>query len=490
MEETNVSAKPEQDVKETKELKETKETKSQTPATPAVKTERSGRQQSDKRSYQQRPNNNRTHSAPRQPNGAKPMDARELNKLSVPELTKLAVNYNIEDISGLRKQELIGRIVAVQAKQNGSVYGGGVLEILPDGFGFLRSEENNYLAGGEDIYVSPSQIKRFGLRKGDTIEGLIRPPKDNERYFAMLQVQKVNGTDSDKIYNRPLFENLTPLHPNERYTLELDKNSLTQRVIDIVAPIGKGQRALIVAPPKSGKTMILQAIAHSIAENYKDAVLMVLLIDERPEEVTDMSRSVKGEVVASTFDEPADRHVQVAEMVIEKAKRMAEQGKDVVVLLDSLTRLARAYNTVAPSSGRVLTGGLEATSLQKPKRFLGAARNIEEGGSLTIIATAMIETGSRMDEVIFEEFKGTGNSELCLERKLSERRIFPAVDINRSSTRKENLLLSEDELNKVWIMRKVLAPLGPVDAMTMLLDKLSSTKSNKDFFKQMELGTF
>ncbi|WP_428049906.1 transcription termination factor Rho [Candidatus Avelusimicrobium caledoniensis] len=418
------------------------------------------------------------------------MDARELNKLSVPELTKLAVNYNIDDISGLRKQELIGRIVAVQAKQNGSVYGGGVLEILPDGFGFLRSEENNYLAGGEDIYVSPSQIKRFGLRKGDTIEGLIRPPKDNERYFAMLQVQKVNGVDSDKIYNRPLFENLTPLHPNERYTLELDKNSLTQRIIDIIAPIGKGQRALIVAPPKSGKTMILQAIAHSIAENYKDAVLMVLLIDERPEEVTDMSRSVKGEVVASTFDEPADRHVQVAEMVIEKAKRLAEQGKDVVILLDSLTRLARAYNTVAPSSGRVLTGGLEATSLQKPKRFLGAARNIEEGGSLTIIATAMIETGSRMDEVIFEEFKGTGNSELCLDRKLSERRIFPAVDINRSSTRKENLLLSEDELNKVWIMRKVLAPLGPVDAMTMVLDKLSSTKSNKDFFKQMELGTF
>ena len=428
--------------------------------------------------------------APRQPNGAKPMDARALNKLSMPELTKLAINYNIEDISGLRKQELIGRIVAVQAKQNGSVYGGGVLEILPDGFGFLRSEENNYLAGAEDIYVSPSQIKRFGLRKGDTIEGLIRPPKDNERFFAMLQVQKVNGVDSDKIYNRPLFENLTPLHPNERFTLEIDKSSLTQRVIDLIAPIGKGQRALIVAPPKSGKTMILQAIAHSIAQNYKDAVLMVLLIDERPEEVTDMSRSVKGEVVASTFDEPADRHVQVAEMVLEKAKRLAEQGKDVVILLDSITRLARAYNTVAPSSGRVLTGGLEATSLQKPKRFLGAARNIEEGGSLTIIATAMIETGSRMDEVIFEEFKGTGNSELCLDRKLSERRIFPAVDINRSSTRKENLLLSEDELNKVWIMRKVLAPLSSVDAMTLLLEKLSSTKSNKDFFKQMEVNAF
>lgn len=427
---------------------------------------------------------------PARPNGAKPMDARALNKLSMPELTKLAINYNLEDISSLRKQELIGRIIAVQAKQNGSVYGGGVLEILPDGFGFLRSEENNYLAGAEDIYVSPSQIKRFGLRKGDTIEGLIRPPKDNERFFAMLQVQKVNGLDSDKVYNRPLFENLTPLHPNERFTLEIDKSSLTQRVIDLMAPIGKGQRALIVAPPKSGKTMILQAIAHSIAENHKDAVLMVLLIDERPEEVTDMSRSVKGEVVASTFDEPADRHVQVAEMVLEKAKRMAEQGKDVVILLDSITRLARAYNTVAPSSGRVLTGGLEATSLQKPKRFLGAARNIEEGGSLTIIATAMIDTGSRMDEVIFEEFKGTGNSELCLDRKLSERRIFPAVDINRSSTRKENLLLSEDELNKVWIMRKVLAPLSSVDAMTLLLEKLSSTKSNKDFFKQMEVNAF
>ena len=472
--------------KTSKPAKETKTVKTTASAVPTEET-RTQRQSARTGRTMSRP---AIQQAPRQPNGAKPMDARALNKLSMPELTKLAINYNIEDISGLRKQELIGRIVAVQDKQNGSVYGGGVLEILPDGFGFLRSEENNYLAGAEDIYVSPSQIKRFGLRKGDTIEGLIRPPKDNERFFAMLQVQKVNGVDSDKIYNRPLFENLTPLHPNERFTLEIDKSSLTQRVIDLIAPIGKGQRALIVAPPKSGKTMILQAIAHSIAQNYKDAVLMVLLIDERPEEVTDMSRSVKGEVVASTFDEPADRHVQVAEMVLEKAKRLAEQGKDVVILLDSITRLARAYNTVAPSSGRVLTGGLEATSLQKPKRFLGAARNIEEGGSLTIIATAMIETGSRMDEVIFEEFKGTGNSELCLDRKLSERRIFPAVDINRSSTRKENLLLSEDELNKVWIMRKVLAPLSSVDAMTLLLEKLSSTKSNKDFFKQMEVNAF
>ncbi len=472
--------KPAKEIKTTRPVKNEAVKREQHPVRP------SNNRPANKASYQNTPSQQPT----RQPNGAKMMDARELNKLSVAELTKLAVNYNLEDISGLRKQELIGRIVAIQAKQNGSVYGGGVLEILPDGFGFLRSEENNYLAGGEDIYVSPSQIKRLGLRKGDTIEGLIRPPKDNERYFAMLQVQKVNGVESTQVYNRPLFENLTPLHPDERFTLELDKNSLTQRVIDLIAPIGKGQRALIVAPPKSGKTMILQAIAHSIAENYKDTVLMVLLIDERPEEVTDMSRNVKGEVVASTFDEPADRHVQVAEMVLEKAKRLAEQGKDVVILLDSITRLARAYNTVAPSSGRVLTGGLEATSLQKPKRFLGAARNIEEGGSLTIIATAMIETGSRMDEVIFEEFKGTGNSELCLDRKLSERRIFPAVDINRSSTRKENLLLPEDELNKVWIIRKVLAPLSSVDAMTLLLEKLSATKSNKDFFKQMEVNAF
>lgn len=426
----------------------------------------------------------------RQPNGAKMMDARELNKLSIAELTKLAVNYNIEDISGLRKSALIGKIVAIQAKQNGSVYGGGVLEILPDGFGFLRSVENNYLAGPEDIYVSPSQIKRFGLRKGDNIEGLIRPPKEGERFFAMLQVQKVNGVESVNVYNRPLFENLTPLHPNQRFTLETDKNSLTQRVIDLMSPIGKGQRALIVAAPKTGKTMVMQAIANSLTANHKDVVLMVLLIDERPEEVTDMARSVKGEVVASTFDEPAERHVQVAEMVLEKAKRMAEMGKDVVILLDSITRLARAYNTVAPSSGRVLTGGLEATSLQKPKRFLGAARNLEEGGSLTIIASALVETGSRMDEVIFEEFKGTGNSELCLDRKLSERRIFPAVDINRSSTRKENLLLTEDELNKMWIIRKVLAPLSSVDAMTLLLDKLSSTKTNKDFLKQMEVNAF
>lgn len=423
-------------------------------------------------------------------NGAKTLDALALSKLSVAELTKLAVNYNVQDISGLRKQELIGKIVEVQAKQNGSVYGGGVLEILPDGFGFLRSEENNYLAGAQDIYVSPSQIKRFGLRKGDNIEGLIRPPKDNERFFAMLQVQKVNNVEAEKIYNRPLFENLTPLHPNSRFILEVNKNDLTQRVIDLMAPIGKGQRALIVAAPKTGKTVMMQALANSLTTNHKDIELLVLLIDERPEEVTDMRRNIKGEVIASTFDEPAERHVQVAEMVLEKAKRGVEHGKDVVILLDSITRLARAYNTVMPASGRVLTGGLEATSLQRPKRFFGAARNIEEGGSLTIIATALVETGSRMDDIIFEEFKGTGNSEIYLDRKLSDRRIFPAIDINRTSTRKEDLLLTEDELNKAWILRKILAPLSSVDAMTLLLEKLSATKSNKDFLKQMEANHF
>lgn len=430
------------------------------------------------------------------PNGAKPMDAMALSKLSVAELTKLAVNFNVEEISGLRKQELIGKIIAVQARQNGSVYGGGVLEIMAEGpnhsggFGFLRSEENNYFPGSDDIYVSPSQIKRLGLRKGDKVEGLIRPPKDRENYFAMLQVQKVNDVDADKIYRRPLFENLTPLHPNERFILEVDKKDLTQRVIDLMAPIGKGQRALIVAQPKTGKTVMLKNIANSLTTNHKEIELMVLLIDERPEEVTDMKRSVKGEVIASTFDEPAERHVQVAEMVLEKAKRGVEQGKDVVILLDSITRLARAYNTTTPASGRVLTGGLEATSLQKPKRFFGAARNIEEGGSLTIIATALVETGSRMDDIIFEEFKGTGNSEISLDRKLAERRIFPAIDINRSSTRKEELLLTEEELNKTWIMRKVLSSLSSVDAMTLLLEKLSATKSNKDFLKQMEAGIF
>lgn len=498
------------DNKEVKAVKTTTTRRKYTPRTPRVQTQNNAQtntQNNTQNTNQNIPVNNaqtnnqgqnnshnnfnRTTSAPSmKANGAKTLDALALSKLSVAELTKLAVNYNVQDISGLRKQELIGKIVEVQAKQNGSVYGGGVLEILPDGFGFLRSEENNYLAGAQDIYVSPSQIKRFGLRKGDNIEGLIRPPKDNERFFAMLQVQKVNNVEAEKIYNRPLFENLTPLHPNNRFVLEVNKNDLTQRVIDLMAPIGKGQRALIVAAPKTGKTVMMQALANSLTTNHKDIELLVLLIDERPEEVTDMRRNIKGEVIASTFDEPAERHVQVAEMVLEKAKRGVEHGKDVVILLDSITRLARAYNTVMPASGRVLTGGLEATSLQRPKRFFGAARNIEEGGSLTIIATALVETGSRMDDIIFEEFKGTGNSEIYLDRKLSDRRIFPAIDINRTSTRKEDLLLTEDELNKAWILRKILAPLSSVDAMTLLLEKLSATKSNKDFLKQMEANHF
>ncbi|NLO90759.1 MAG: transcription termination factor Rho [Elusimicrobia bacterium] len=424
-----------------------------------------------------------------QAQNVKQLNVNELSKLTIGELNKIAEDFKVEGFSGMRKQELIGKLIEAQAKKNGSVYGGGVLEILPDGFGFLRSEDNNYLSGAEDIYVSPSQIKRFGLRKGDTVDGLIRPPKEGERYFAMLQVKCVNGIDAEHSKNRPLFDNLTPLHPDARFTLETTKNELTTRVIDLLCPIGKGQRALVVAAPKTGKTIILQKLANALTTNHKDIVLMVLLIDERPEEVTDMRRSVRGEVIASTFDEPADRHVQVSEMVIEKAKRMVEQGKDVVILLDSITRLARAFNTVTPSSGRVLSGGLEATSLQRPKRFFGAARNVEEGGSLTIIATSLVETGSRMDEVIFEEFKGTGNSEVYLDRKLSDRRIFPAIDLNRTSTRKEELLLTEDELNKVWILRKVLAPLNAVDAMELLLEKISATKSNKDFMKSMEVSS-
>jgi transcription termination factor Rho len=416
------------------------------------------------------------------------LDVAGMTKMTVAELVKIAEQFNMEGVASLRKQELIGKIMEAQAKANGVAQGEGVLEILPDGFGFLRSQEYNYLSSHEDIYVSPSQIKKLGLRKGDAVNGLIRPPKDGERFFALLQVKTVNGVEIEKIAHRPLFENLTPLHPNNRFLLETAKNEMTGRVVDLIVPVGKGQRQLIVAAPKTGKTMILQRIANSLATNHPEIELIVLLIDERPEEVTDMKRSVRGEVLASTFDEPADRHVQVAEIVLEKAKRLTEMGKDVVVLLDSITRLARAYNTVSPSSGRVLSGGLESTSLQRPKRFFGAARNIEEGGSLTIIATALVETGSRMDDVIFEEFKGTGNSEIYLDRKLADRRIFPAIDINRTSTRKEELLMSDDELNKVWILRKVLAPLSPVDSMELLLSKLNSTKSNKDFLKSMEMG--
>lgn len=424
------------------------------------------------------------------PAGNKPVfDAQALSNMSLPELTRLGNELKIEELSGLRKQELIAKILEAQAKEHGIVEAKGVLEILPDGFGFLRSPSNNYLPGPDDIYVSPSQIKRFGLRKGDTVGGLVRPPKDNERFFALLQLKSANDVGVEQLGNRALFDNLTPFYPKNRIMLETVKNELTARCLDLVAPLGKGQRGLIVSPPRAGKTIILQKIANAVTINHPEVSIIVLLIDERPEEVTDMQRSVKGEVISSTFDEPADRHVQVAEMVIEKAKRMVECGKDVLILLDSITRMARAYNTVTPSSGRVLSGGIEATSLQRPKRFFGAARNIEEGGSLTILATALIETGSRMDDVIFEEFKGTGNMEVYLDRKLSDKRIFPAVDINRSGTRKEELLLSEDELNKVWVLRKVLSALNPVEAMELLLDKLASVKSNKDFLKSMEISS-
>jgi transcription termination factor Rho len=417
------------------------------------------------------------------------MDLTVLSKLTIAELQKIGRDLKLETPVGLRKQELIAKILEAQAKESGLIYDEGVLEILPDGFGFLRSPNYNYLPGPDDIYISPSQIKKFGLRKGDTVAGYVRPPKEQERFFALLQVKSVNGSDLEMLRERPLFDNLTPLYPESRITLETKKDELTTRVVDLVAPIGKGQRALINAAPRTGKTIILQKIANAITANHPEIILLVLLIDERPEEVTDMQRSVKGEVVSSTFDEPADRHVQVAEMVIEKAKRLVEHGKDVVILLDSVTRLARAYNTIQPSSGRVLSGGLDSNALQRPKRFFGAARNIEEGGSLTIVATALVETGSRMDDVIFEEFKGTGNMEVYLDRKLADKRTFPAIDISRTGTRKEELLLTPEELNKVWILRKVLSSLSPVEAMELLLEKLSATKSNKDFLKSMETSS-
>ncbi len=427
---------------------------------------------------------------PQQPprGGGKQLDATQLSKMTIAELGNVAKDLKLEGVSGLRKQEMIAKILAGQLKANGMIYDDGVLEILPDGFGFLRSQDYNYLPGPDDIYISPSQIKKFGLRKGDTIAGFVRPPKEGERFFALLQVKKVNGIDTENLKDRVFFDNLTPLHPDSRFTLEGARTEVTTRLLDLIAPIGKGQRGLIVAAPKTGKTIILQKIANAIIANHPGVVMMVLLIDERPEEVTDMQRSIKGEVIASTFDEPADRHVQVAEMVLEKAKRHVEMKKDVVILLDSITRLARAFNTITPSSGRVLSGGLEATSLQRPKRFLGAARNVEEGGSLTIIATSLVDTGSRMDEVIFEEFKGTGNSEVYLDRKLADRRMFPAFEINRSGTRKEELLLSEDEINKMWILRRVLAPLSSVEAMELLRDKILGTKSNKEFLKSMEIA--
>lgn len=417
------------------------------------------------------------------------MNLTELKKKSAQELSDIAQSYDLEGTARQRKQDIIFAILKNHAKNGEPIYGDGVLEILPDGFGFLRSSDGSYLAGPDDIYVSPSQIRRFNLHTGDTIAGQIRPPKDSERYFALLKVDHINFDKPENAKNKILFENLTPLHPTERLRLERGNGStedLTARIVDLCAPIGKGQRGLIVAPPKAGKTMMLQNIAHSITSNHPDVTLIVLLIDERPEEVTEMQRSVRGEVVASTFDEPAPRHVQVAEMVIEKAKRLVEHKKDVVILLDSITRLARAYNTVIPSSGKVLTGGVDANALQKPKRFFGAARNIEEGGSLTIIATALIETGSKMDEVIYEEFKGTGNQELHLERKIAERRIWPAIHYNRSGTRREELITSTVELQKMWILRKILAPMQEIEAMEFLVDKLGLTKTNDEFFDMMK----
>ncbi|MBP2293868.1 transcription termination factor Rho [Azospirillum rugosum] len=416
------------------------------------------------------------------------MHLQELKCKSPAELLAFAEELQIENASTLRKQDMMFAILKQLAENDVPIFGDGVLEVLQDGFGFLRSPEANYLPGPDDIYVSPSQVRRFGLRTGDTVEGQIRSPKDGERYFALLKVNTINFDAPDKVRHRINFDNLTPLYPEERLRMEVDdptKKNFTGRIIDLVAPLGKGQRGLIVAPPRTGKTVMLQNIAHSIATNHPEAYLIVLLIDERPEEVTDMARSVRGEVISSTFDEPATRHVQVAEMVIEKAKRLVEHKRDVVILLDSITRLARAYNTVVPSSGKVLTGGVDANALQRPKRFFGAARNIEEGGSLTIIATALIDTGSRMDEVIFEEFKGTGNSEIVLDRKLSDKRTFPAIDISKSGTRKEELLVDKGTISKMWILRRILMPMGVTDAVDFLVDKLKHTKSNSEFFESM-----
>jgi transcription termination factor Rho len=416
------------------------------------------------------------------------MNLQELKRKSPADLLEFAENLQIENASNLRRQDMMFAILKRLADNDTAIFGDGVLEILQDGFGFLRSPESNYLPGPDDIYVSPSQVRRFGLRTGDTVEGQIRSPKEGERYFALLKVNTINFDQPDKVRHRINFDNLTPLYPEQRLKIEVEdptKKDLTSRVIDLISPLGKGQRALIVSPPRTGKTVMLQNIAHSIAKNHSECYLIVLLIDERPEEVTDMARSVKGEVVSSTFDEPAVRHVQVAEMVIEKAKRLVEHRRDVVILLDSITRLARAYNTVVPSSGKVLTGGVDANALQRPKRFFGAARNIEEGGSLTIIATALIDTGSRMDEVIFEEFKGTGNSEIILDRKLSDKRTFPAIDITKSGTRKEELLVDKGTLSKMWVLRRILMPMGVVDAMEFLVDKLKHSKTNSDFFQSM-----
>ena len=413
------------------------------------------------------------------------MNLVELKKMKINELTHMAKDFSIEGATGMPKQDLIFSLLQAHSERSGLIYGEGVLETLPDGFGFLRAPDSNYLPGPDDIYISPSQIRRFNLRTGDTVSGQIRQPKDTERYFALLKVEQVNHEDPEIAREKILFDNLTPLYPNKRVKLETTADNLSSRIMDLMTPLGKGQRGLIVAPPRTGKTMLLQNIANSVSANHKDIHKIVLLIDERPEEVTDMQRNVDAEVISSTFDEPQQRHVQVAEMVIEKAKRLVEHKRDVLILLDSITRLARAYNATVPPSGKILSGGLDSNALHKPKRFFGAARNVEEGGSLTIIATALIDTGSRMDEVIFEEFKGTGNMEIHLDRKLTDRRVFPSVDINRSGTRKEELLLEAADLNRIWILRKLLAPLTTVDGMEFLLDKIKGTKNNKDFLASM-----
>jgi transcription termination factor Rho len=416
------------------------------------------------------------------------LDIGKLKEMNITTLTQVAKDLNVVGATSLRKQELIFKILQAQTEKNGLIFSEGVLECLPDGFGFLRAPDYNYLPGPDDIYVSPSQIRKFDLRTGDTVSGQIRPPKDGERYFALIKVEAINFEPPDEARNKIFFDNLTPLYPQERIRLETTKEAVSARVLDLLTPIGKGQRGLIVAPPRTGKTMLLQTIANSVSTNHPEITLIVLLIDERPEEVTDMQRTVKGEVISSTFDEPAARHVQVAEMVIEKAKRLVEHKRDVVILLDSITRLARAYNTVVPPSGKVLSGGVDSNALQRPKRFFGAARNIEEGGSLTIIATALIDTGSRMDDVIFEEFKGTGNMEINLDRKLVDKRVFPAIDINKSGTRKEELLVPKDELNRIWVLRKVLNPLSPVESMELIIDKLSKTQANAQFLSSMSNG--
>jgi transcription termination factor Rho len=426
--------------------------------------------------------------APPQQEQVVTLDLSTLKEMSVSSLTKVARELDIPGATGMRKQELIFEILRARAEKSGLIFSEGVLEVLPDGFGFLRAPDYNYLAGPDDIYVSPSQIRKFDLHTGDTVAGQIRPPKEGERYFALIKVEAVNFEPPARGKERIFFENLTALYPQEKIKLEADAENLSTRVMDLMTPLGKGQRGLIVAPPRTGKTMLLQAIANAITTNHPEIYLIVLLIDERPEEVTDMQRSVRGEVISSTFDEPAQRHVQVAEMVIEKAKRLVEHKKDVVILLDSITRLARAYNTIVPTSGKVLSGGVDSNALQRPKRFFGAARNIEEGGSLTIIATALVDTGSRMDEVIFEEFKGTGNSEVHLDRKLADRRVFPAIDIQKSGTRKEELLMSKEDLNRVYVLRRVLTPLSPVEAMELLLSKMGKTKSNGEFLNAMSGG--